>query len=127
MQTRHRRRFFVHKRLHAQADAVYPARDQRLDDWIGQRTRRTLHRDLRFGKNLEFLPYRKEKLLQLFRRQQARRSAAHINGINRLRYLCALLRRIRAKRSHILTDPLHVAPHLPRGKHARSKVAISAL
>ena len=114
-------RFLVDKRLHSQAHAIHATRNQRMDDLVGQRP--GAHSTV-ISAPVKILnsSYRGEKLLPIIRLQQARRSAAQVDGVHRSGISAPNWPASAANGMHVLDQPLHIAPICPAENTPEAKL-----
>ena len=127
MQTPHRGRFLIDKRLHAQAHTIHAALLEPFENNRIQRPRRAFDRNLRTRLNLEILRNRHKKLLQLRDIQYSRSSAAHVDGVDNPVGAPAHLCYSRVVTLHVSAHPVHIVLKHGAGEDIGSEVAIAAL
>src|SRR6266496_1392528 len=127
MKTTNRCGFAIHKRLHAQADAIDSAAVENFHYRLGKRAGRAFHCNLGISLHLEILPNSDKDAFQLCYIQNSWSAAAEINGINRAldgatHLCCGLLSAgdFVAQADYIFFE------YRPR-KYIRRKVAVGAL
>ncbi|SRR6266536_2680185 len=83
MKTTNRCGFAIHKRLHAQADAIDSAAVENFHYWLGKRTGSAFYGYLGISLYLEILPNSDKDAFYLCYIQNSWSTATEINGINR--------------------------------------------
>ncbi len=127
VQATDRRSFLIHERLHAQAHAVDVVTAEKFDHGRGQRAGSTFDRDFGLGLDVEILPNRDKKALQLAYIKDGGSSSAEVNGVDgslhRAAHLCGGGRSL----GNVVADAINVALKNGLGKNIRSEVAIGTL
>src|SRR5258708_6238144 len=127
VQSANRSGLAVHKRLHAEADAIHPLPQQFVERLVRKLYRRTLERNLCVAGNIELPAQMLKDLSELLPRQQAWRSTPKVNGIDSLRQRGRNVLRSGARSPNLIAQPVHILLHPFRTEDPRSEVAEGAL
>ncbi len=117
----------VDKGLHAEGDAVNAGAQRGFKRSRLELKRRSLQRDLHIGNDVELLPDTADKLRKERRREQRRRAAAEVDGVDLRRELEAAGASPHARRAKLRHKRGDVGGHGAERVHAGGKVAEGAL
>src|SRR5262249_27082276 len=120
-------RFSIHKRLHAEADAIDSITNQYIEHGLRKRAWRTFHRDLSFGMNVDILPNGDKDAFQLCYIQKSWSASTEVGRIDAALEEPDDLLHSLFGRSYFAAQAVHVFVKDQSRKDVRCEIAVCAL